>query len=195
MPFLKQSGGPFELEASMAGVKLGTRVLQIGVGGGLIAALAKRAGLTGHACCVVENQAAAESVDKAAAKEGALVEVKVAPPGDVPYESDSFDLAVLKDVIGEMTPAHRVGTVQQAWRVLRPGGRCLVIERAARGGVGALFSRRTFDQHYIRHGKAQGALEAEGFRPVRVLAERGNLIFVEGLKPMHQGQETGEKRS
>ena len=188
MPFLKKSGGPYDLEAAMAGVKLGTRVLQIG-SSALIATIARRVGLSGQACCVVDTHSAARRVEKAAAKEGALVEITQAALQALPYEAGSFDLVVLKDVIADMRSNDRVATLQQSHRVLRPGGRCLVIEQAVRGGLGALFSRRTVDQHYIRHGRAQGALEAEGFRPVRVLAERSGLVFVEGLKPMPQIQE------
>jgi hypothetical protein len=67
--------------------------------------------------------------------------------------------------------------------VLRVGGRCLVIEPAPRGGLGALFSARQLDPHYRTHGGAEAALHAEGFQPVRTLAEQAGLTFTEGLKP------------
>ena len=41
---------------------------------------------------------------------------------------------------------------------------------------------RTLDAQYLANGGAQGALKAEGFRGVRLLAEGDGQIFVEGTK-------------
>ncbi len=66
-------------------------------------------------------------------------------------------------------------------RVLRPGGRIVVVE-AARGGLGALLSRRSDDAAYAESGGATAALETSGFAGVRVLAEREGMRFVEGAR-------------
>jgi hypothetical protein len=75
----------------------------------------------------------------------------------------------------------RVFCVQETGRVLRSGGRCLVVEQAMRGGLGALFSRRQLDRLYAAGG-ARAALEAEGFAGVRILADRDGIRFTEGTR-------------
>ena len=180
---LKRSGGPRDMEISMAGLKLGSSVLQIqGRDGGLIAALAGKVGLSGAAYAVAVDQEQASSFKRTAAAEGVLVEVTVAPLNNLPFEAESFDLVVLKDMLGQLRQHVRVACLQQTHHVLRPGGRCLVIEKAIRGGLGALWSKQSFDQQYAMFGGAQGALSAEGFRGVRVLANRDGVSFTEGSR-------------
>ena len=57
-----------------------------------------------------------------------------------------------------------------------------MIERAARGGLGAVFSQRSIDPGYRAGGGAVAALAAEGFRAVRLLAEHSGKNFIEGTK-------------
>ena len=181
---LKKSGGPRELELSMAGLKLGSKVLQVdGDDPGLIVALAKVVGLSGHACAVADTQAKTGAFDRAAAAAGVLVEAKMARLASLPYDDDFFDLVVLKNVLAEMRQHDRVLCLQQVLRVLRVGGRCLVIDRAMRGGIGSVFSKRSMDVRYVRGGGARTALKDEGFRGVRRLADHDGLAFNEGTKP------------
>ena len=179
---LKKSGGPRDLDLSMAGLKLGSRVLQLGSDGELIAVLGRAVGISGEACSVTDDEAAAERIGRAAAASGVLVDVRVAPFGALPYDADAFDVVVLADLIGSLYINERVVCLQQVLRVLRPGGRCLVVERAARGGLGAVFSQRALDPGYRASGGAVTALAAEGFRAVRVLAEHSGKNFIEGTK-------------
>jgi len=54
-----------------------------------------------------------------------------------------------------------------------------------RGGLGALFGSSgaaPVDPHYKSSGGAVAALEAEGFRASRLLAERDGLSFFEGVR-------------
>ena len=179
---LKKSGGPRDLEVSMAGLKLGSRVLQAAGDGELIAAMAAAVGLSGRACALVPERGGADAFERAAARAGVLIEIEVAPSTALPYEPDSFDVVTFKDVLGAMRPNERVVSLQEASRVLRVGGRCLVIERSQRGGLGALFSRQNVDRQYAAGG-AVTALRAEGFRGVRVLSDRDGLRFTEGTRP------------
>ena len=167
----------------MAGLKLGSKVLQLhGRDSGLIATLAGIAGLSGQACAVALDQAQAEAFERAAAAEGVLIEVTVAPLSALPYDPESFDLVVIKNMLGELRQNTRVACLQQTSRVLRAGGRCLVIEQSIRGGLGALFSRQSLDRQYATFGGARGALKAEGFRSVLLLADRDGLSFTEGTR-------------
>ena len=185
MRFFRPGQGPHALEVSMAGLKMGERFLQIRCGNGkMCAAIAAKVGLSGRACAVDEAAEGCDHGRKAATKEGVLVEVEQASYDALPYEPDSFDVVVLWDLIGRLSPQRRVRCLQQALTVLRPGGRGMVIERVPRGGLGALFGSPQVDEHYKASGGAQRALEAEGFKAVRCLAERDGLAFVEGIKPV-----------
>ncbi|MCY4602153.1 MAG: methyltransferase domain-containing protein [Acidobacteria bacterium] len=178
---LRRLGGPRELEVSMAGVKLGSRVLQMGGDGGLIAALASVVGLSGQASAAVQEAGQVAAFERAAAKAGVLVEVKATSFASLPYEEASFDVVVIKNVLGGLRQNERVFSLQEAGRVLRKGGRCLVIEQSVRGGLGALFSRQQLDRQYAAGG-ARAALAAEGFAGVRLLADRDGYRFTEGTR-------------
>jgi SAM-dependent methyltransferase len=184
MPFLKKAHGEEDLRSTMTGLKMGDRVLQVGAGDpGLIALLAAKVGISGQAAALVTDQTAADAVDKAAATRGVLVDVKVATLRAPPFAQGWFDVVVLPELVGYLRPHERVGALQAARQVLRVGGRCVVMEKAPRGGLGALFSSRAVDVHYRSQGGAEAALKAEGFSPVRTLAERDGLLFTEGTKP------------
>ena len=145
---LKKSGGPRDLDLSMAGLKLGSRVLQLGNDGELIAVLAGAVGISGEACSVTADEAAAGRIGRAAAAAGVLVDVRVAPFGALPYDADAFDVVVLADMIGSLHISERVVCLQQVLRVLRPGGalpghragrarrsRCRLLATVARSGL------------------------------------------------------------
>ena len=177
-----KKGGPTEpLAVTMAGVKLGDRLLVVGARDPVLtAALATKAGLTGHACVVEADESRAQRGATAIEREGALVEVARAPWGMLPYDRASFDVAVVINLLMTMIPEVRVRCLSEIFRVLRPGGRIVVIEPAPRAGLGALINRQTMDPHYLAHGGAKTALKAEGFAGVRVLAERDGTLYVEG---------------
>lgn len=174
------------LPVTMAGVRMGERLLQVGVDdAGLVAALASKVGLSGAAAHAVDNEAAAARVRAAAAGAGVLVDVQVTPLRALSFAPGSFDLAVIHSTSGllaSMTPEDRVGCLQAVHRALRSGGRVVVIEAAPRQGLAALFRGHAVNEHYAAAGGADAALKAEGFRPVRLLGEREGYRFTEGLK-------------
>ena len=182
MRFLRKTD-PYEFPIAMAGVRLADRLLVIGCRDPkLVAALATKSGLTGRACAIDASPERTASAARAIEREGALVETSAAPPWALPFDAGSFDVVVLHDALAEMTPEQRVGTLQGVSRVLRPGGRAVVIESSTRGGLGALLSRRAGNAQYESFGGATKALGAEGFVAVRMLADRDGLRFVEGVK-------------
>lgn len=183
IPFRRRRDDPYLLVVGMTGVKMGDRVAQIGCAhGGRLAAVAAKVGLSGRAVAIVSDEASAARARKGAAQAGVLVEIEIAPTTNVPAGSGAFDLVVIDDtggLLGAMPAGDRVATIREALRILRPGGRAIVIGAAPRGGLGALFRRaqsgRPFDP--------APSLEADGFKTVRTLAKREGLVFVEGTKP------------
>ena len=177
--FRKSSQEP--LAVTMAGVKLGQRLLAVGTRDPkLVAQLAVKSGLTGRACIVDADEQSLANAAAAIEQEGALIEAMRAPYGMWPFEDDSFDLAVIPDLLPSLTPDVRVRCLAEVKRVLRPGGRAIVIERAARGGlVGALMGG-------ARHAPAyEGPVEllrGHGFAAVRQLSEADGVAYVEGVK-------------
>ena len=184
--FLKRND-PYLLVTSMTGVKMGDRLVQIGcVHGGRLAAVAGKVGLSGRAVLIAPDDASAARARKSARDAGVLVEIDVAPPTRLPCDDGAFDLTVVDETSGllaTMPPEDRVAAIRELVRVLRPGGRCVLIGAVPRGGLGALLTRAQSGPPFVASGQATIALEAEGFKSARLLAEREGLVFVEGIKP------------
>lgn len=190
--FLKRDN-PHSLAVGMVGAKMGDRFLQVGCAdGGRMAAVAAKVGLSGRAAVAAPDEASAKRASKGAAAEGVLVDVEVAPPTRLPFEDQAFDIAVVDDtdgLLGTMRPEDRVASLRELLRVLRRGGRAMVIGTAPRGGLGALLSRAQSGPPFAASGRAVTALEAEGFRSARVLAEREGLVFVEAVRPRGESEQ------
>jgi hypothetical protein len=182
---LRRSRGPVDLIVGMAGVRLGERLLQAGTGNPqAFAVLAGKSGLTGRACAVVDSPSAARTLEAAAAEEGVLVEVSIAQGGLWPFEEGSFDAGVLDgSALLAAAGPERAQRVRDMLRAIRRGGRVLAVYEAG-GGLAARFGLATATAATAGRGRALAtALETAGFRPVRVLAEREGLLFVEGFRP------------
>jgi ubiquinone/menaquinone biosynthesis C-methylase UbiE len=177
---------PYLLVVSMTAVKMGDRLLQVGCAhGGRLSAVAAKVGLSGRAVAVVPDAPAATRAAKGAAEAGVLVEIETAPPTHLPVDAGAFDVTVVDDtadLVGSLPPEERVDCVRELLRVLRPGGRVIVMGSSPPRGLSALLKGQT-EPSFAASGAASRALEADGFKSVRVLAEREGLVFVEGLKP------------
>jgi SAM-dependent methyltransferase len=167
----------------MAGVKLGDRLLVLGASDvALTAALATKSGLTGRACVLDTSGLATAASSRAVEREGALIESFTGPWTLLPFDPHTFDVVVIRNVLGGLDPDARLRSAVEVHRVLRPGGRAVVIDDTERGGFGDLFRKSQTDPMYERSGGATHAREAAGFRGVRTLAERERQLFVEGVK-------------
>ena len=99
----------------------------------------------------------------------------------MPFDDEAFDLVVVHSTRGFMSslePMARTAAFRECRRVLRGGGRLMTIEAAPSTGLKGLLGKSPESSYDV-----VGALEAVGFRPARVLAEREGLKFVEGIKP------------
>ncbi len=174
------------MAVTMTGVRMGERLLQIGVDDpALVGALAAKVGLSGAAALAAGNERDANRARAVAAEAGVLMDVHVAPWATLPFEAQSFDLVVVQSTggfLGSMQPDDRVACLQQAYRVLRAGGRIVVVESAPRPGLAGLLRGHAVNEHYAASGGAEGALKAERFRAVRTVGEAEGYRFTEGLK-------------
>jgi len=173
---------PYMLVVGMTGVKMGDRLVQIGCAhGGRMAAIAAKVGLSGQATTIVPDAASAERARRAASHAGVLVDVEVAVPARLPVGDAAFDLAVIDDtggLVANLRAEDRVAALRAVLRMLRPGGRAIVIGASPRRGLAALLTRTPSGPGF----DAVAALQAEGFKSVRNRATREGLIFTEGIK-------------
>lgn len=178
---------PYALVVGMTSVKMGDQVVQIGCAdGGRLAAVAAKVGLSGRAVAVVTDDALSARVQKGAARGGVLVDVEMVRDLPLPFEDSTFDLAIVDDADGAFAawPADtRAAIVGELARIVRPGGRAMVIGAGKPSGLVALLSKSSSESSFVESGQAASALDAGGFKGVRTLAEREGLVFVEGIKP------------
>ena len=174
------------LPITMTGVRMGERLLQIGIDDPVtVGALAKKVGLSGVNALAVSSDAEARRSKAAADAAGVLIDVQVTRGNALPFEAGTFDIVVVhatRGLLASRAPEYRAFVLQESRRMLRKGGRIVIIEAARRGGLAGLFRGHAVDEHYVRSGGAEGALTAEGFKPVRVLGEVEGYRFTEGLK-------------
>lgn len=164
--WLRGDGQRHDLAVAMVGLKLGERFLLIGCGdGGLLAALGGKVGYTGRACGTDTEAAAVARTERAAERAGVLVEVQQAPPEQLPYDDESFDVVVVQRT-GAAAAARVFGlALAEGWRLLRSGGRCVVIRPSGPSAADL------------------EALSAGRFRGAHVLADHGGQLFIEAVKP------------
>jgi ubiquinone/menaquinone biosynthesis C-methylase UbiE len=183
--FLRRSSvGRDPLAVAMSGVRMGERLLQVGMDDPAIAAaLAAKPGLSGESTIVVTDDATAVAVRRAIGETGALVTVRVHTLDSLPFGERAFDVAVVHDRTGRLGGVENAGkrVLQECLRVIRAGGRVVVLERGAPSGLAKLLARKDIERHGHTDDTVRG-LETAGFRAVRVLGDRDNYRFVEGMK-------------
>ena len=159
------------LQVSMTGVRMGERFLQVGCHDkALLSGLAAKVGLSGTSAVAAFDDAQLKRAAAVGAKVGALIETHKIDGPTLPFESDHFDMVVVDDtngMFGAIDDGRRVEYLRDAMRTVRNGGRIELVEGTAKRAAG-------YDA--IRD------LTAAGFKPVRVLAERDGLRFIEGLR-------------
>jgi SAM-dependent methyltransferase len=174
------------LAIAMTGVRLGERLLQIGIDDPRsLGALAAKVGISGTAAIVAIDERGADQARAAIADASTVADIVVEPDGSLPFDAASFDVAVIHSAGGllpSLADDVRARLLTETHRVLRAGGRAIAIEAGAPSGLKAVFSPAPrVDERYARTGGTIGAMEAASFKPVRLLADRDGLRFIEGL--------------
>jgi SAM-dependent methyltransferase len=168
------------LPVAMSGVRMGERVLQIGVDDPSVAgAIAAKVGLSGHAAIAAADERQAARARAGAASAGALVDVQMMAREALPFGDEAFDVVVLhaQGVAHALADEPGVALVGDCRRVLRAGGRIVVIEGRGRGLFGRVRAAAPSEPD-----AALKALATAGFKAARPLAEREGYRFFEAVK-------------
>ncbi len=185
--FLRKAKRREPAPVTMSGVRMGERLLQIGVDAPEVAGtIAAKVGLSGSAAAAVPDEPAAGRARAAATEAGVLMDVQVTPLDRLPFADAAFDVVVIhsqQGLLSSLAVAERPAAAREWYRVLRPGGRIVTIEAGRRTGLAAIFSGAAASNPADADaGGAVGLLESGGFRPVRLVGELEGVKFTEGLK-------------
>ena len=163
----------------MAAVRMGDRLLVVGADTPrVLTQLALKPGITGRTCVVDDDEARVQRAVSLAEAEGGLVEAQTAPVTSLPYDAATFDIVVVNHLLPRLRSDMRAQCLSEAARVVRGGGRCVVIQAGRRGGIAGLLGGGSS----MPSTEVEALLSAAGFRAVHTLAEREGLLFVEGAR-------------
>lgn len=176
---LRKSTTPSEpLVTVMAAVRMGDRLLVIGADAPkILAQLALKPGITGRTCLVDDDESRVQRAVSLAEGEGGLVEAQTVPVTTLPYDAATFDIVIVNHLLPRLDSGTRAHCLSEAARVVRGGGRCVVIQAGRRSGIAGLLGRSSMPAVDV-----EALLTAAGFRAVHTLAERDGLLFVEGAR-------------
>jgi ubiquinone/menaquinone biosynthesis C-methylase UbiE len=174
-----------------------SRLLDIGCGTGRLLAQAARREPSAVLVGIDTDRDSIEIARDRARSAPAPIELHLASAESMPFKSDYFDVSVAVFVVGSLPRETRSRVLVEGLRVLKPGGRLLVVDWA-RGGcmatrvayelIGALPLTSTL---LPRSGdRAIHALTAAGFEEVDVIREyctaAGAVQLIVGRKPPTQ---------
>jgi len=170
----------------LAAVRAGERVLDVGCGTGSLAlALKAAAGPTGSVHGVDASPEMIEVARRNVAKAGVDLNVQVGLAEALPFPDGTFDLVVSQLAVHHWPDDLKPTAFGEMRRVLKTGGRCLIIDfEPPRSVVGRLIARmvlRTDEMMRVNVADYRALLERAGFAKVETGRTRHRLLsFVRG---------------
>jgi ubiquinone/menaquinone biosynthesis C-methylase UbiE len=120
-----------ETTVSLAGVKPGDCVLEVGCGTGtLTLAARRRAGPSGKVFGIDIIPVMIELSQRKAAQAGEDITFQLASIGDIPFPENQFDVVMCSFMIFHMSEMMRRKGIPEIYRVLKPQGCLLVLDSA-----------------------------------------------------------------
>jgi ubiquinone/menaquinone biosynthesis C-methylase UbiE len=131
----------------IAGISPGERLVDVGCGTGTMALAAKaRVGETGVVQGVDASEEMVARAKEKCARAGLDVAFDVASAQRLPFEDGRFDVAVGSLMLHHLTAEGRRQALEEMKRVLKPGGRLLIVE------IGHAHGWAAFNPVYHHHG-------------------------------------------
>ena len=185
-PLLKRSEKTL---LNLAGVKPGSKVLDVGCGPASLTLAAKRkSGPTGEVCGVDASPQMIAEARKQARKAHLEIDFRNAVAEKLPYEDNKFDAVVSRLVFHHLPGDLKEQALAEIYRVLKPGGTCLVVDFELDSLPGPGFFKRHVEgmHHMLRVDVAEYAplFEASHFEGVE-WGKTGHAVlsYVKGVKP------------
>jgi ubiquinone/menaquinone biosynthesis C-methylase UbiE len=154
---------------SLAGVKPGESVLEVGCATGTLTLAAKRqVGESGRVFGIDVIPGMIEASQRKAAQANVDAAFQLGSIDDIPFPADQFDSVMCSFMIFHMSEAVRCRGIAEIYRVLKPGGRLIVLDFAMptnplpRAIVKLLFGRMM--QHDLR--ELLPLMETSGFTDI-----------------------------
>jgi ubiquinone/menaquinone biosynthesis C-methylase UbiE len=155
-----------EATVSLAGVKPGDCVLEVGCGTGTLALAAKRrTGPLGKVYGIDLIPAMIELSQNKFQQAGEDATFQVGSIDAIPFPADQFDSVMCSFMIFHMSEAVRRKGLAEIHRVLKPQGRLLILDLALPAQPWSRFIARLLFEHMLQHEPREllPVLEATGF--------------------------------
>jgi len=169
----------------LAGPRAGERALDVGCGTGSLAVALKRAvGPTGSVHGIDPSPEMIEVARRNASKAGLGVDFQIAPGQALPFAAGTFDLVVSQLAVHHVPAELRPAAFGEMRRVLKPGGRCLIVDfEPPAPGLWRLAGRLVLGAEMMQMNVVnyRPLLEGAGFKDVEAGRTRYRLLsFVRG---------------
>jgi ubiquinone/menaquinone biosynthesis C-methylase UbiE len=175
-------------------IESGHKVLEIGCGTGNLTLLAKRLNPDAHFVGLDPDPKALARARRKARRSGSTLKFEQGFSEQLPYPDASIDRVLSAFMLHHVQPDAKLLTIQQAFRVLRPGGSLHLVdfEETHSHEVGSGLHGFLAGKVHARHGSSPqktvlGLMKAAGFEESRQVAQKatimGRVIFYRAVRP------------
>ncbi len=174
-----------------ANLKPGMEVLDLGCGTGTLAVRAKQLCADARVVGLDADPVVLALAESKAVKQGVQLELHEGISTALPFPNESFDRVLSSLFFHHLSPEDKRRTLEETWRVLRPGGELHIADW---GRAQGLLMRLLFLQIQLLDGFSNTGDNVRGQLPVYIaeagfseVAERETLNTIFGTLSLHQG--------